>query len=115
MMTKLTKFTGIKDIDMVILNELTDNELVSVSHIGYINSIYKDEKFWGRRIFKYYGKEWPILKLQEKLQLSYKDLYFWVKEEQIKRNYLLIMGWTKTGVEEKVGKDIRKLIWTHLI
>ena len=44
-------FTGNKDVDFLILNQLEDHDLVKISQINkYMNSLCQDECFWINRI-----------------------------------------------------------------
>lgn len=46
-------FSGIKDVDMMILLNLTDYELTRVCQVNkYVNSICKDDNFWLKRILQ---------------------------------------------------------------
>ena len=50
-------FTGIRDLDIEILNRLEDKDLVSFcSTDKYAKSICESETFWSRRTIKKYGK-----------------------------------------------------------
>ena len=69
------KFTGIKDIDYKILNELDDNSLINFCKTNkFATKLCNDDEFWKRRIyhiFKYNVDE--ILKI--KTEESFKDFY----------------------------------------
>jgi hypothetical protein len=58
-MSKLySKFSGIKDVDLLILMILEDADLFKICLLNkYFNSLCNDEYFWYNRIVKKYGKD----------------------------------------------------------
>jgi hypothetical protein len=57
-MDEVQKFTGQKDVDIMILNLLEDKDLISLCETNkYVNSICNNDTFWRDRIVYKYGKE----------------------------------------------------------
>ena len=93
------KFTGIRDTDILILNELNDNEIGKVYQINkYFKYLCDDENFWSNRLMRTYNSvnDIPVLSstltsdelfLMKKCLLfnSNKDLYIWLKKEKLDR------------------------------
>ena len=68
-------FTGIRDLDVEILNRLDDRDLVSFcSTDKYANSICDLETFWQRRMIEKYGKYLNLESL-----LKFKDKKSWAE------------------------------------
>lgn len=59
-------FTGIKDLDLIILSKLSDNDLLNACLSNkYIYNICNSDNFWRDRIVKKYGESY----------LEYKPIY----------------------------------------
>ena len=68
---KKKPFTGIRDVDLLILKELADEDLFTLCQVDkYINSLCNNENFWLNKLLKKY----PDYKLL-KMEATYKDIY----------------------------------------
>lgn len=70
--------TGMKDLDLKIMNELSDNDLLSFSLVSKnTRNLCLDEGFWQRRLMKNFGSQFnPIKNILNK---SWKNTYFQLK------------------------------------
>lgn len=76
--------TGIKDVDMKIIDNLNDAELGKVCQVNkYVSKLCNDEIFWVNRIRRIYPVTSEELKLAKEYLLfsSYKELYIWLQKE----------------------------------
>lgn len=76
--------TGIKDIDMKIIDNLNDEELGKVCSVNkYVSTLCNDEIFWINRIRRIYLVNGEELKQMKEYLLfrSYKKLYIWLQQE----------------------------------
>ena len=78
----MSKLTGAKDTDFLVLMELNDSELGKVCKANkYVNSLCNDPQFWANRIVKFFplsGED--IKKLKEYLDIrNNKDLYLYLR------------------------------------
>ena len=82
------KLTGIKDVDFMILNELSDRDLKAVCQVNkYVNKLCNDENFWMKRLLSIF----PIslekaIQMRNKLEFDkevqpWKNFYEWLMEE----------------------------------
>lgn len=59
MSNKFKAFSGIKDVDLLILLELNDTDLLSTCVVNkYVSSICNDEQFWRKRLIKRFGESY---------------------------------------------------------
>jgi hypothetical protein len=74
--------SGLKDIDLKIIQGLDDNELGKVCQVNkYVNSLCNDESFWLQRIlnnFKTLNSE-ETNRMKVFLGFSYRELYKFLK------------------------------------
>ena len=78
----MSKLTGNKNVDFVVLNLLTDYELSQVCQVNkYVNSLCNDDNFWLQRIInKYNLPSEYIIETKEFLEFEkYKELYIYLK------------------------------------
>ena len=91
----MNKLSGNKNVDMLILMNLNDNELSKVCSVNkYINSICEDKHFWNTRIRMLLNvKENELHELRRYLNLDGKDLYVYLVTKDIGWEYrdLLIL------------------------
>ena len=72
---KKKPFTGIKDVDLLILKELDDEDLFSLCQVDkYINSLCNNENFWLNKLLKKYP-DYKLLKMEATNKDIYKELY----------------------------------------
>jgi len=76
--------SGIRDVDMKIIDKLDDKELIKVCQVNkYVKSLCDNEMFWLNRIIRIYpasGEE--VSQMKEYLLFSnYKELYIWLRKE----------------------------------
>lgn len=79
----MSKLSGHKDTDFIILQQLNDNELGRVCQANkYVNQLCQDQNFWLKRIlhtFKLNGEEVQKMKNFFAFE-NYRDLYIYLKE-----------------------------------
>ena len=108
----MSKLTGNKDADFLILNQLTDYELGKVCQVNkYVNSLCQDENFWMNRILSNYkqlnSKE--IVRLKEYLNFdTNKNLYKYLQAFPTKIENFKPM--TVGGIKGKVEISKEKVI-----
>jgi len=75
-MSKLySKFSGIKDVDLLILMILEDADLFKICLLNkYFNSLCNDEYFWYNRIVKKYGKDVANKNINKKWKKYYLNI-----------------------------------------
>lgn len=76
--------TGIKDVDMKIIDNLNDVELGKVCTVNkYVNKLCNEEIFWVNRIRRIYPITTEELNQMKEYLLfpSYKELYIWLQKE----------------------------------
>ncbi|GAG92810.1 unnamed protein product, partial [marine sediment metagenome] len=75
-------FTGDKDTDLIILNKLSDNDLVNVCSVNkYVNKLCQNESFWLNRTVKKFGKylgKALTIKKNSPPGIKWKDYYLWL-------------------------------------
>ena len=76
-------FTGVKDIDFKILQELDDVDLTNICLVNtYINDICKDETFWRNRLLNKYrfllGNAETIIQNYKPKDILWKEYYVWL-------------------------------------
>ena len=80
----MSKLTGNKDVDFLILMELDDRELTIVCRANkYVNSLCKDERFWSNRILLKFPDYSADLARDMKNYLefdSWKEFYIWLQQ-----------------------------------
>ena len=86
----MSKLTGNKNVDFMILMQLNDYELGKICQVNkYVNSICNDPQFWLNRIIENYslsGKD--VTKMKDYLGfLSIKELYIYLKSIPVKFRY----------------------------
>ena len=93
----MDKFTGNKDVDFIILSQLSDRDLMMVCSVNkHAKKLCEDENFWRKRLYtnaiiinllkEFKDAEWPedsfyklILEIKEFLEYpSWKDFYFFL-------------------------------------
>lgn len=93
----MDKFTGNKDVDFIILSQLSDRDLAAVCSVNkYAKKLCGDENFWRKRLYlnpiivnllkEFKDAEWPedsfyklILDIKEFLEYpNWKDFYFFL-------------------------------------
>ena len=77
------RFTGVKDIDFKILEELDDSNLTNVCVVNtYLNDICKDETFWRNRLLNKYrfllGNAENIIHNYKPKDILWKEYYVWL-------------------------------------
>ena len=77
------RFTGVKDIDFKILEELDDSDLTNVCVVNtYLNDICKDETFWRNRLLNKYrfllGNAENIIHNYKAKDILWKQYYIWL-------------------------------------
>lgn len=87
----MSGLTGIKDTDLKIIQELTDNELNKVCQVNkYVNPLCNEERFWLQRIlihFKMLNSQ-EVNKMKSFFGFSYKELYIFLKTFPVKQNFI---------------------------
>ena len=80
----MSKLSGDKNVNFMILMKLNDKELSMVCSVNkYVNELCKDETFWFNRVLLTY-KYSPEVSRDMKTYLDFdtwKEFYFWVKEK----------------------------------
>ena len=77
----MSKLTGNKDIDFVILNELSDYELTQVCQVNkYVNSLCQDKFLWINRLIQVLKIDIETIRAAEEFE-SYKELYTYLRKE----------------------------------
>lgn len=72
-------FTGIRDIDFMILDKLNNKTMCSCSLVNkYINILCKEEIFWLNKYIKTFGEEAKIYKPEN---MTWKDQFLKVKKD----------------------------------
>ena len=81
----MSKLTGNKDADFLILMELNDRELGVVCQANkYVSSLCKDERFWLNRLLLNFTSYTPVIARDMKNYLefdSWKEFYIWLKQQ----------------------------------
>jgi hypothetical protein len=96
-------FTGAKDTDFIILQELDDTSLMNFCLVNkYAASLCNDENFWMNRIIKFHGKNALRLK---KAKDSYRNLYFSVTYPLVICSDVKKNAKSNLVVEDIYGKD----------
>lgn len=74
---KSQAFTGNKDADMIILQNLDDYDLGRVCNVNkYTRDLCRNENFWMNRMLKRFGQfDSDISALRDRLKLTWKQLY----------------------------------------
>ena len=84
----MSKLTGHKDTDFIILQQLTDSELGKVCQVNkLVSQLCQDQNFWLQRIiyiFKLTGEETQKMKNFFSFD-HYRDLYIYLKEFPISK------------------------------
>ena len=76
-------FTSDKNIDMLILNNLDDEDLSKVCVINkYVYSLCQNETFWTNRFINKYGKYYQDIESMKKFkgEMSWKEYYLWISD-----------------------------------
>jgi hypothetical protein len=119
----MSTLTGIKDIDLQIIQKLNDNELTKVCSVNkYINSLCDEEKFWLERIlinFKILNSQ-ESKKMKLFLAFSYKELYKFLKtfpivlknvafpEELLTREEIITILKKENVINQIIEKSLRE-------
>lgn len=96
-------FTGIKDTDLLILQQLDDPSLMNVCVVNkYVASLCDNENFWMNRIIKVQSKDALQLK---KINQTYKELYFHITYPLVKCFNVKRNAKSNLVIEDLYGKD----------
>ena len=106
---KQQTFTGIKDVDLLILKELDDEDLFSLCQVDkYINNLCNNESFWLNKLLKKYP-DYKLLKMEATNKDIYKELY---QLEKLKTEFNLkqsIYGLKYINLNDQYVKDLDEL------
>ena len=82
----MSKLTGIKDLDVLILNKSFDKDLLSIGRANkYFNTLFENETLWKTRLtYALPLTVDEVCKLMIKLEFnSFKEFYKWLKQKYV--------------------------------
>lgn len=123
-MDETIKFTGNRDVDLMILTEIKDKDLANICHTNsYFRSLCRDEQFWIRKTYKRFGNFLGDVLIKENIKNfnSWKAYYINLVDniEKMYNNYFFFTTRQSPGSIMKFiiipdnRKDLLK-IWTEM-
>lgn len=104
-MNEKIDFTGIRDVDKLILLKLDDRSLLNACEVNKrLHVICEDENFWRDRVFLLFGEKAALLKLPED-----KWSAFYIRKRKLTRKEAVMkMGYLAN--KNRIRKDVRDIL-----